>query len=187
MRLGRTCTSETVSDSDFYSFDKALDKLSLDEEDLKRLISAGEIRAFRDGSKMRLRAEDVSRVAQDLGAVDESDAGEVLEVEEVSFDGDDGMVTTQLSEEDTLLDDGFELEEVEMEEAAPAAAPRARAGRASSARAAAEPEAENMSGGLLMATVVTTGILVFGVAFVFAALDARSSGMTESVVSFFEK
>ena len=42
-----------MSDSDFYSFDKALDKLSLDEDDLKRLISAGEIRAFRDGWQTR--------------------------------------------------------------------------------------------------------------------------------------
>ena len=119
-----------MSDSDFFSFDKALEKLSLDEEDLKRLISAGEIRAFRDGSKMRLRAEDVDRVATDLGAVGEADAGEVLEVEEVGFDGDDGMVTTQLSEEDTLLDDGFDLEEVEMEDEPVAAAP-ARGARSS--------------------------------------------------------
>lgn len=178
-----------MSDSDFFSFDKALDKLSLDEDDLKRLISAGEIRAFRDGSKMRLRAEDVDRVANDLGAVDESDAGEVLEVEEVGFDGDDGMVTTQLSEEDTLLDDGFDLEEVEMEEeAAPAArsarsSGRASAGRAAAAAPAAETEAE--STGMLFATILTTAVLVYGVAFVFAALDARSTGLTDAVVEKF--
>lgn len=178
-----------MSDSDFFSFDKALDKLSLDEDDLKRLISAGEIRAFRDGSKMRLRAEDVDRVANDLGAVDESDAGEVLEVEEVGFDGDDGMVTTQLSEEDTLLDDGFDLEEVEMEEeAAPAARPSRGAGRASAGRAAAAApaaEAEQESTGILFATILTTAVLVYGVAFVFAALDARSTGLTDAVVEKF--
>jgi len=178
-----------VSDSDFFSFDKALDKLSLDEDDLKRLISAGEIRAFRDGSKMRLRAEDVDRVANDLGAVDESDAGEVLEVEEVGFDGDDGMVTTQLSEEDTLLDDGFDLEEVEMEEeAAPAARPSRSSGRASAGRAAAAApaaETEQESTGMLFATILTTAVLVYGVAFVFAALDARSTGLTDTVVEKF--
>jgi excisionase family DNA binding protein len=178
-----------VSDSDFFSFDKALDKLSLDEDDLKRLISAGEIRAFRDGSKMRLRAEDVDRVAKDLGAVDESDAGEVLEVEEVGFDGDDGMVTTQLSEEDTLLDDGFDLEEVEMEEeAAPAARTARGSGRASAGRAAAAapaPETEAESTGMLFATILTTAVLVYGVAFVFAALDARSTGLTDAVVEKF--
>ncbi len=178
-----------MSDSDFFSFDKALDKLSLDEDDLKRLISAGEIRAFRDGSKMRLRAEDVDRVANDLGAVDESDAGEVLEVEEVGFDGDDGMVTTQLSEEDTLLDDGFDLEEVEMDdEPAPVARNSRGAGRASAGRAAAAApaaETEQESTGMLFATILTTAVLVYGVAFVFAALDARSTGLTDAVVEKF--
>ncbi len=172
-----------MSDSDFYSFDKALDKLSLDEDDLKRLISAGEIRAFRDGSKMRLRAEDVSRVASDLGVVDEGDAGQVLEVEEVSFDADDGMVTTQLSEEDTLLDEDFGLEEVEMEEEAPA--PRAaRSGRPQSSRSALAPQAEEepMSPALLGLTIVTTVVMVWGTAFVFAALGARSTGLTDSIV-----
>lgn len=173
-----------MSDSDFFSFDKALEKLSLDEDDLKRLISAGEIRAFRDGSKMRLRAEDVDRVATDLGAVGEDDAGEVLEVEEVGLDGDDGMVTTQLSEEDTLLDDGFDLEEVEMDEepAAPARTSRSSrsSGRAAAAPAAAEGEQETT--GMLALSVITTAVLVFGVAFVFAALEARSNGMTQGIV-----
>ncbi|MCH2100632.1 MAG: hypothetical protein MK209_01720 [Planctomycetes bacterium] len=178
-----------MSDSDFFSFDKALDKLSLDEEDLKRLISAGEIRAFRDGSKMRLRAEDVDRVASDLGAVGESDAGEVLEVEEVGFDGDDGMVTTQLSEEDTLLDDGFDLEEVKMDDEPTSAAPAARSSRGSRAgggravAAAPAAEAEQESTGLLVVSILTAALMVYGVAFVFAALEARSTGLTDGVVN----
>ena len=112
-----------MSDSDFLSFENALDELSLEEDDLKRLISAGEIRAFREGSKMRLRAEDVTRVAGDLNvgeSVSEEDAGDVLEVEEVHFDAevddqDEGMVTTQLTEEDTLLDDDLEVVEIDDE------------------------------------------------------------------------
>lgn len=174
-----------MSDSDFYSFDKALDKLSLDEDDLKRLISAGEIRAFRDGSKMRLRAEDVSRVASDLGVVDEGDAGQVLEVEEVSFDADDGMVTTQLSEEDTLLDEDFGLEEVEMEEDdAPSARSSSRSSRPQSSRSALAPqeEAEPMSTGMLVLTIATTAVMVWGTAFVFAALSARSTALTDGIV-----
>lgn len=172
-----------MSDSDFYSFDKALNKLSLDEDDLKRLISAGEIRAFRDGSKMRLRAEDVSRVASDLGVVDEGEAGQVLEVEEVSFDADDGMVTTQLSEEDTLLDEDFGLEEVEMEEEAAPARTRG-ASRPQSSRSALAPkeEVEAESPAMLALTIITTVLMVWGTAFVFAALEARSTGLTKSVV-----
>ncbi|MGB0686211.1 MAG: hypothetical protein ACPGQD_08570, partial [Planctomycetota bacterium] len=96
-----------MSDSEFASFDEALKKLELEEEDLKRLISAGEIRAFREGSNMRLRTEDVTKVASQLGIgseVAEADAGELLEVEDLPLDGgDEGMMTTQLSEEDTLL------------------------------------------------------------------------------------
>jgi excisionase family DNA binding protein len=178
-----------LSDSDFYSFDKALNKLSLDEDDLKRLISAGEIRAFRDGSKMRLRAEDVSRVASDLGVVDEGDAGQVLEVEEVSFDADDGMVTTQLSEEDTLLDEDFGLEEVEMEEEAAPATRASRSSRPQSSRSAvaAQEEAEPMSQGMLAVTIVTTALMVWGTAFVFAALSARSTALTDSVVDMMAK
>ncbi|RMH02761.1 MAG: hypothetical protein D6702_07880 [Planctomycetota bacterium] len=173
-----------MSDSEYYSFEKAIEKLDLEEDDLKRLISAGEIRAYRDGSKMRLRAEDVTRVAADLGVggeVAEEDAGEVLEVEEVVFSEsaeDEGMVTTQLSEEDTLLDDGLEV--VEVEEAAPAAAaPRAaRSSRGARAAAAQEPAAN----GLVFATVVTTAIMLWGLAFVVDMSAGKPSAVTRAVV-----
>ena len=98
-----------MTDSEFSSFEDALKKLELEEEDLKRLISAGEIRAFREGSNMRLRVEDVSKVAEQLGiggSIGE-DSGEVLDFDDLVLDelDDAGMATTQLSEEDTLLDD----------------------------------------------------------------------------------
>ncbi len=178
-----------MSDSEFFDFDKALDKLSIEEDDLKRLISAGEIRAFREGSKMRLRAEDVDRVAADIGAVDESDAGEILEVEEVSFDdADDGMGTVQLSEEDTLLDEELGLEEVEMDEdlSSPVRGGSSRGVSATrgATRAAPEPEVKE-STGMLFATIITTALMVYGMAFVFAALSARSTGLTDGLVGFF--
>jgi len=188
-----------VTESDFFSFDKALDKLSLEEEDLKRLISAGEIRAFRDGSRMRLRAEDVARVAHDLGIdeggkpVAEEDAGEVLEVEEVLFsesaedEDDQGMVTTQLSEEDTLLDE--ELEEVEMEEEAPAPAsapvPVRRSARTAAARGATALEEGEETPGVRALAIITTVFLVYGLAFLFAMAAARSNGLTDPLVNTF--
>lgn len=176
-----------MSENDFYSFDKAIEKLELEEEDLKRLISAGEIRAFRDGSKMRLRAEDVLRVAKDLGVggeVAEDEAGEVLEVEEVLFSEsaeDEGMVTTQLSEEDTLLDDDLEVVEVE-EDAAPAAG---RVGVRSSRAAAAAAPAVNP--GLVFATVATTAIMLWGLAFVVSMSHGVPSSVTKPVVEMFHK
>lgn len=178
-----------MADSEFYSFEKALTDLSLDEEDLKRLISAGEIRAFRDGSKMRLRADDVQRVAQDLGVpgkVGQDEAGEVLEVEEVLFsesagDDDEGMVTTQLSEEDTLLDD--DLEVVEMDEDLGDVSPRSMRSSSRPARAAAATEETQESSGVLFAAIVTTAIMIYGLAFVVSMSSGQANGLTRPVVS----
>ncbi len=179
-----------MSDSDFLSFENALDELSLEEDDLKRLISAGEIRAFREGSKMRLRAEDVTRVAGDLNvgeSVSEEDAGDVLEVEEVHFDAevddqDEGMVTTQLTEEDTLLDDDLEVVEIddEPEEASAVAAAAPRRGRATAETVEEEPA------GIRGLTILTTLLMAYGLAFVLAMLQARSNGVTAGLVETFK-
>jgi hypothetical protein len=187
-----------VSDSEFLSFENAIDKLELAEDDLKRLISAGEIRAFREGSKMRLRAEDVVRVAQDLGLggdIEEVDAGEVLEVEEVVFSDDSsedaGMVTTQLSEEDTLLDDDLEVVEVEeehgiIEEAStPAPSARARVAARNAGGAVGAADAETESKGTLVALVGTAVVMLWGLAFVIAMLSSASNGITDGIVEMF--
>lgn len=181
-----------MSDSEFASFDEALKKLELEEEDLKRLISAGEIRAFREGSNMRLRTEDVSKVASQLGIgseVGEGDAGELLEVEDLPLDaGDEGMMTTQLSEEDTLLDDP--VEELTVEEEAPRAA---RSNRSSGARsggraAAAAPAVEGgESGGMRAGLIVTSLIMIFGIAFAIGSMEGRMTGVTEGVVGLFQE
>lgn len=170
---------------EFSSFEDALKKLELEEEDLKRLISAGEIRAFREGSKMHLRAEDVAKVAQQLGIgspVSERDAGRPLIVEDLSLGGagEEGMSTTQLSEEDTLLDD---IEAVDMaEDSAPSAgvAGGTRRGRA------AEVEVQKESTGILAAAVLTAVLLVFAIPFAIGMLEARSTGLTSSVVGMFD-
>lgn len=176
--------TDPVTDSDFASFDDALKKLELEEEDLKRLISAGEIRAFREGSNMRLRVEDVSKVADQLGiggAVDEQDAGELLEVEDLVLDelDDAGMATTQLSEEDTLLDDG--VEELEVAKAAPKAVnPRRSSGRA--AAAAAGPNTSDEGNGMRAALILTCVLMVFGIPFAIDMVNGTASGVTASVV-----
>lgn len=167
---------------EFSSFEDALKKLELEEEDLKRLISAGEIRAFREGSKMHLRAEDVNKVAQQLGVgAQVGESGQNLIVEDLSLGGggDEGMSTTQLSEEDTLLDD------VETVDVADEAAPAVAAGGARRARAAAEPAAQKESTGMLAAAVVTAVLLVFAIPFAIGMLQARSTGLTSGVVGMF--
>ena len=179
-----------MSESEFSSFDEALKKLELEEEDLKRLISAGEIRAFREGSNMRLRVEDVSKVADQLGiggSVAEADAGEVLEVEDLVLDeaDDEGMATTQLSEEDTLLDE--EVEELEVAaEAAPAGRSAAGAKGVSGARrgaaAGAVATTTDEGGGMRAAMIFTSLLMLFGIAFAIDMVSGSKSGVTSSVV-----
>ena len=88
---------------DFLSFEKALRELKMRSEELKKLVSEGEIRAYRDGDSMKFRREDIAS----LGAKADGDSnlamGDVLE-------DDTGMVTEQISEEDTLLAEDDEVE-----------------------------------------------------------------------------
>ncbi|MCB9878675.1 MAG: hypothetical protein H6835_13840 [Planctomycetes bacterium] len=83
---------------------RPLRELQLRSEELKKLVSEGEIRAFRDGDSMKFRREDI----ESLNAQAEGDA-------ELSFvdalEDDTGMVTEQISEEDTLLADDDIVEE----------------------------------------------------------------------------
>ncbi|MFT7517009.1 MAG: hypothetical protein ACI84O_000796 [Myxococcota bacterium] len=172
------------------SFEDALKKLELEEEDLKRLISAGEIRAFREGSNMRLDVADVDKVAEKLGigsAVSEADASAVVEVEELSLDYDDGMVTTQLSEEDTLLDSV--IEEVPVEESASARSPRGKSAgakkRGSNVTVLAAEELSDEGGGLRAALVFTAVVLLFAIPFAIGMISGHPSGITQGVVDMF--
>jgi hypothetical protein len=44
---------------DYFSFEDVMKELELGEEDLKRMVSEGELRAFRDENKMKFKKEDV--------------------------------------------------------------------------------------------------------------------------------
>lgn len=45
--------------ADYFSFEDVLGELALDEDELKRMVSEGELRAFRDENKMKFRKDDV--------------------------------------------------------------------------------------------------------------------------------
>lgn len=100
------------SNEDFVSFENALRDLKLQSEQLKKMVSQGDIRAFRVGDSMQFRAEDVealrsrSEGEEDLIFVD-------------ALEDDTGMVTEELSEEDTLLVEDDDLDEEEVEDAKP--------------------------------------------------------------------
>jgi hypothetical protein len=175
------------------SFEEALNRLDLEEEDLKRLISAGEIRAFREGSNMRLDVADVDKVAEQLGIgspVSEADASEVVEIEELNLDddADDGMVTTQLSTEDTLLDSV--VEEVTVEESASSerSAGGKRGGsskRGSKTTVLPAIEMTDEGGGMRAALVVTAIVLMFAIPFAMGMISGRPSSITQGIVDMF--
>ena len=96
---------------EFYSFEEALNELRLREEELKRLVSEGEIRAFRKGETMKLRRSDVESLRMELSGGEVVHLGDDL-VEELVFEeepGDlSGMATQEISQVDTILDDALD-------------------------------------------------------------------------------
>jgi len=103
---------------EFFTFDEVLKKLQIDETRLKRLVSEGEIRAFREGDEMKFRRADVENIDGDdevAGVIDLSagDASETLTDDLIFDEGDDldltaadaGMATAEISSQDTLVDE----------------------------------------------------------------------------------
>jgi len=94
----------TDPNEDFVSFENALRDLKLQSEQLKKMVSQGDIRAFRVGDSMQFRAEDVEALRS------RSDGEEDLIFVD-ALEDDTGMVTEELSEEDTLLVEDDDLDE----------------------------------------------------------------------------
>ena len=111
---------------EFYTFDEVIAQLSIDESRLKRLVSEGEIRAFREGDEMKFKKSDIDTldvVATEEGETREIDlaaggaeASETLtddlifdEGDELDLSSDDaGMATAEISSQDTFVDEGGE-------------------------------------------------------------------------------
>jgi excisionase family DNA binding protein len=147
---------------EFFSFEEALDRLRLKEEELKRLVSEGEIRAFREGETMKLRRADVDSLRRELmggDVVDLDDAADEQLVLEDEF-ADPGMATEELSGADTLLEeevldlDEEELEEAELEEEESADGEKKRE------RRGPEPVGEPVHPLVMLGIFVTTILLV---------------------------
>ena len=138
---------------DFLSFDKALSELKLRSEELRKLVSQGEIRAFREGDSMKFRADDVQALGSKAQGEEELAFADSLE-------DDTGMVTEELSAEDTLL-----VEEEE-EEVKPRASKRRSSSRAPAARPASAPaaaqEVEQEPGWVTACAIVGFLVLIWG-------------------------
>ena len=182
-----------MAEKEFFSFDEALKELRLKEEELRRLVSEGEIRAFREGDTMKLRRSDVENLRSELSGgevVDLGGAGEELVFED-DTDVDAGMATEEISEIDTLLEEveevpeleleAEELEEVEEEEQEEGRALPARRGAAIAA--AVEEPTEPM---WLRAVTILTGItLLMATPVLFSAATGTVSGLARSIAGIF--
>ncbi|MCG3135371.1 MAG: hypothetical protein HMLKMBBP_02997 [Planctomycetes bacterium] len=108
---------------EFFSFNEVLKHLNIDETKLKRLVSEGEIRAFREGDQMKFRRADVenldvtgARSEEETGVIDLSGGkgdSETLTDDLIFDEGDDldlsssneaGMATAEISSQDTIVD-----------------------------------------------------------------------------------
>ena len=88
----------------------------MEEEELKRLVSAGEIRAFRSKGQMKFRKEDIESLRETGGGIQETEetlTDELVfdEGDSLSLDEEEGMATAKIDEQDTLIDE--ELPELE--------------------------------------------------------------------------
>ncbi|MDG1498983.1 MAG: hypothetical protein P8N31_03755 [Planctomycetota bacterium] len=161
-----------MANDDTFSFQEALKELHLEEDELRKLVSEGEIRAFRDGDDMRLRRTDIEGLRSELG-------------EDIAFEDDDfedaGMATEEISEADTLIDeiddvedidvieDIDEVEEEEIIEAAPVVE--------------LEEEFEGMGMRILM--MATSVILIMGLPLVISIATGKTGGIARGIGGIF--
>lgn len=183
-----------MAEEEFFSFEEALSELRLKEEELKRLVSEGEIRAFREGDTMRLRQSDVQALRNELSGSEVVDLGDVSEElvfeDDVDLGDEAGMATEEISDVDTLIEDDVEdVGELDLDdvEDVPAAAPATSARRSSGARAAAGPaEEEEVEGvGMRFAMIVTTAVMVLSMPVCLAVSSGRMNGFAKAIAGMF--
>ncbi len=170
---------------EFFSFDEALDELRLKEEELKRLVSEGEIRAFRKGDTMKLRRSDVESLRAELSGGEIVDLGE--STEELVFEDDagfdDGMATQEIADVDTIIEDDIEdVGELELEEDVPvvAAAPIRR----QSALSPVEEE-ESESLGMRVLMIASALVLTLSMPVAVAISTGNADDLAKSIAEIF--
>jgi excisionase family DNA binding protein len=116
---------------EFYTFDEVLRQLNIDENRLKRLVSEGEIRAFREGDQMKFKRAEIDNLAGKGGRGGTSDTslseisledepsggkrtkgGETLTddlLDEPDLTKRAGMKTAEISSQDTFIDKGGDV------------------------------------------------------------------------------
>lgn len=185
---------------EFISFDKVLRELQMQEEELKRLVSEGEIRAFRDQDKMKFKKEDVDRFRKLRPSAKDETMGAAEVPEELVFDEDDanqdvGMATAAISD-DSFLEEEQPKAPPEPEPApAPARAPARAGGRSPSAMASGRKprassvqveEGQSEGIGFKLAILVSSIVLILGMFVAMDATKATPSGLTRGIADWFK-
>ena len=183
-----------MSNEDFFSFDEALSELRLKEEELKRLVSEGEIRAFREGETMKLRKGDVEALRGELGGSEVVDLGEPSE--EIVFEDDSmvdeaGMATEEISDVDTIIEDDIEdigeidIEEEVAEEVEAAPLRRSSKSRDSEAAVAVVEDEPSESIGMMALCLLTTVLLIGGLPLMYSAGSGSAGGLAKGIAGMF--
>ena len=175
-----------MPDKDYYSFDEVLSDLRMEEDELKRLVSAGEIRAFRDQDTMRFKAADVQRLKAEPAADEGFDEDLELDLEDELDLGDELGDELDLGEPDAgdelvLDDDG--PEELDL---AAAASPRAGVPQRSAPRSQAAAAAEaSDSPGMLFMLALSFILLIFANFAALGAVAGRANALTGFIADMF--
>jgi excisionase family DNA binding protein len=196
-----------VAENQFFSFEEALKELRLKEEELKRLVSEGEIRAFREGDTMKLRRADVENLRNELSGGEIVDLGEVRE--ELVFEDDAladagmatqeiGMATEEISDIETIVDEGVEdvgevelepqvvTEETVVETTEEVEADETVAAPMLTSRVVEEPE-EYEGAGIRILVLVTSLALILAIPVCMAASSGKFSPVASTIASWFGK
>ena len=179
-----------MSDQEFVNFENALNELKLSEDQLKRLVSEGEIRAIRgENNTMKFRKEEIERLKQDTGkTIQYTEESSDTLTDDLLFDeaddldvDEEGMATAQISSEDTFVGDDTGMTTAPIAASAPAprtsvtpvrkstgsrastSQVRRTTGRSTRMRMSAmEEQASGIGAGVTAMLVISAVICVFG-------------------------
>ena len=175
-----------MADDQFLSFEDALDKLRLQEEELKRLVSEGEIRAFREGDTMKLRAQDVEDLRGELSgdAMDVGDSKEIVFEDDVDVMDEAGMATEEITDVETILQEDDDVEEIDLDEDVVEVAAPAR--RSSPRAAVAAEEVTHESAAVKAFLVLTSLAMILGVPVAMAFSNNHISSLARGIAGMFD-
>jgi hypothetical protein len=177
-----------LAEKDYYSFDEVLSDLHMEADQLKRLVSAGEIRAFRDQDTMRFKATDVQRLKQaqtgagelDLDLGDELDLTDDVDLETQAGSQGDELVL----EDETPA--GANVEEVDLAAVGDAGGGDVTRRRPSRAAAAAAAVPEQSEGALMLFMLIFGfAVLAFANFAAFGAVAGRTNGLNAFLAQIF--